>query len=334
MTAIPSTCAWRPGLRRGQVSRRLCALALAAVGAGAFGVAHAGCGTSFCAINTDWDVQGQWTGPGVRFDLRYEYIDQDQPRSGTDSVSVGEVPRHHDEQYTINRNLLGSVDVNFNERWGLAIKVPFVDREHAHVHNHHGHAIDQSWAYRELGDVSAIGQYRLGHGAYSSYGVRFGVKLPTGDTEVRNEAGELAERSLQPGSGTTDAIVGLFYQGRSVGFDWFAQARYQRPLSDDDGYEPGDEFALDLGMSRPLIGELTGMLQLNLSSKGRLREDQAPEHEADSGGDFVFVSPGLGYRLFDALQVYGFAQLPVYQDVNGVQLTADWAGVVGVSTRF
>jgi hypothetical protein len=34
------------------------------------------------------------------------------------------------------------------------------------------------------------------------------------------------------------------------------------------------------------------------------------------------------------LQLYGFVQLPLYQYVNGVQLTADWAAVVGISSRF
>jgi hypothetical protein len=35
--------------------------------------------------------------PGLRADLRFEYIDRDQPRSGTQNVAVGEIPRHHDE---------------------------------------------------------------------------------------------------------------------------------------------------------------------------------------------------------------------------------------------
>jgi len=34
------------------------------------------------------------------------------------------------------------------------------------------------------------------------------------------------------------------------------------------------------------------------------------------------------------LQVYSFLQLPLYQFVNGVQLVADRALVVGLSTRF
>jgi hypothetical protein len=34
------------------------------------------------------------------------------------------------------------------------------------------------------------------------------------------------------------------------------------------------------------------------------------------------------------VQAYGFLQLPVYQNVNGVQLVARHAIAVGVNTRF
>ena len=34
------------------------------------------------------------------------------------------------------------------------------------------------------------------------------------------------------------------------------------------------------------------------------------------------------------LQIYGFVQFPLYRSVNGVQLTADRAIAVGVSSRF
>ena len=37
------------------------------------------------------------------------------------------------------------------------------------------------------------------------------------------------------------------------------------------------------------------------------------------------ISPGLSYAATETLQVYGFLQKPVYQHVNGVQLTADKA---------
>ena len=68
--------------------------------------ASASCGSAFCTINTSWDAHGAWLEPGARLDLRYESIRQDQPRSGKTDVGVGQVPRHHDEVLTVNRNLL------------------------------------------------------------------------------------------------------------------------------------------------------------------------------------------------------------------------------------
>ena len=58
---------------------------------GAFHEARASCGAAFCMVNTSWNVQGAWTEPGLRFDLRYEYIDQDQPRHGSSKVGVGQI---------------------------------------------------------------------------------------------------------------------------------------------------------------------------------------------------------------------------------------------------
>src|SRR6185295_6300824 len=97
------------GMARGANILR-CALALLVVP----GPAMAGCGSSFCLVNTDWASQGEWTEAGGRFDLRYEYIDQNQPRHGAERVGVGEVPEHHDEVRTINRNWIAQFDYNFN----------------------------------------------------------------------------------------------------------------------------------------------------------------------------------------------------------------------------
>lgn len=54
----------------------------------------------------------------------------------------------------------------------------------------------------------------------------------------------------------------------------------------------------------------------------------------DTGGKFLFLGPGVSNAITKNAQVYGFLQKPIYQYVNGVQLTADWAAVVGISARF
>lgn len=300
----------------------------------------ASCGSAFCTINTSWDAHGAWLQPGARLDLRYESIRQDQPRTGTRDIAIGEVPRHHDEVLTENRNLLGSLDYTFNQDWGVNVLVPIVDRHHEHIHNHTGAQIPEAWSFTELGDVRVTARRRLSTtenadaGSIATTGVNFGVKLPTGRTDVRNGAGDLAERTLQPGSGTTDAVLGAYYSRyvASRNVSWFVQGLAQLPLNYRDDYKPGNRVNFDTGLRYDLGDRLGVMLQLNALYRASDRGAQAePE---DSGGKFVFFSPGLSYAFTRELQLYGFVQLPVYQNVTGVQLAARYAVVVGVNARF
>src|SRR5512147_2453887 len=88
--------------------------------------AHASCGASFCMVNTNWNLQGYAPEAGLRLDLRYEYINQDQPMSGSDRVGFGQIPRHHDELKTINRNWLISADYTIDANWAISATIPVV----------------------------------------------------------------------------------------------------------------------------------------------------------------------------------------------------------------
>ncbi|MGH8739918.1 MAG: hypothetical protein ACREUN_03350 [Burkholderiales bacterium] len=313
-------------------------LLMAALAAGMAGEAAASCGTAFCMVNTSWSVQGAWTEPGARVDLRFEYIDQDQPMSGRRKVGVGEIRKHHDEVRTINRNWLATYDYTFNEAWGVSATLPLLDRDHAHIHNHMGAQLHDRWTIGEPGDLRLVArrQWRaesLGAQRLDFYGANFGLKLPSGKQDVRNANGELAERTLQPGTGTTDLLVGGYFRRMlGSGASWFADALLQQPLNSHDDFKPGARVSLDLGYRREAGERLGLMLQLNLLHRQRDKgSDAAPD---DSGGNALFVSPGASYAVADNVQLYGFLQLPLYQYVNGVQLTADWAVVAGFSARF
>jgi hypothetical protein len=295
----------------------------------------AGCGSAFCSLSTDWGTQGAWTEAGGRFDLRYEFVDQDQPRTGTRNLSVGEISQHHDEVRTINRNWIAAYDYSFDSNWGLSIQVPVVSRSHSHIHNHMGTPLPEAWTFTEAGDARVTGRYRFAPESPESgaFGLQFGVKLPTGDYEVDNDAGDRAERSLQPGTGTVDAIAGAFYSGRwGGGMTWFTEASWMSALSERKGYKPGNRAAVNLGLGRSWSERLTLMLQLNAQWKDR--DSGAEAEPEDTGGTFVHLSPGLGLNLGDKTQLYSFVQLPLYQRVNGIQLVADVALIAGVSRRF
>ncbi|HUF19482.1 MAG TPA: transporter [Burkholderiales bacterium] len=296
--------------------------------------ANAGCGTAFCSINTDWSTQGAWTERGARLDLRYEFIDQDQPRAGTSKIAVGAIPKHHDEVRTINRNLIGTYDYTFDANWGMSIVVPVVSRDHQHIHNHHGAALYEAWNFTRLGDVRFTGRYRfVPETPESSFGLQFGLKLPTGEFNVQNADGDIAERSLQPGTGTTDGIIGAFSHGRlGRTAAWFAELNLQAAFERREQYKPGETLGFDVGVRYPLGERVAALLQMNTLYKGK---DSGRNAEPDdTGGKFMHLSPGLSVGLGDKTQLYGFVQLPLYQDVNGVQLTADWAAVAGISLRF
>jgi hypothetical protein len=309
---------------------------IAAIAAFSAPAAFAHCGGAFCALNTNWDVQGVWDKPGVRLDLRAEYINLDQLRHGTDKVGPSAEVDEHDETRTINRNFVGSLDWSIDQDWGLTLRVPVVDRSHSHVHNHeHMGEIEQhheSWDFTDVGDVRAVGRYVFYHGENSDAGINFGLKLPTGKIDVKNSDGEEAERSLQPGTGSTDGILGLYYNRHMGVINWYAQGMWQDTLHERDDYRPGYKLGLDVGVNYLATPGWSLMLQLNVQNNGH--DSGANAESNDSGGTYAFLSPGVSYRVTRDAQIYGFWQQPIYQRVNGTQLTADWAASAGMSMQF
>ena len=302
--------------------------------------AQASCGSAFCTTNTSWDVQGAWQEPGARVDLRYEYIKQDRLMSGTRRIGIGEIPRDHDEIETTNQNWLLSFDYTLDPDWGLTASLPLVSRRHEHLDNDTGTPVPENWSFTQPGDARFVARRRLAtfedesvH-SIGTLGATFGLKLPTGHSDLRNPDGELAERSLQPGTDTTDWIAGLYYSKALPQSDlsWFVSGQLQSPIGPYDEFRPGMRLLADAGVRYAASEKVGLMLQLNALLRGRDRGDQAePE---DSGGRSIFLSPGVSYQITPSFQVYGFIQLPVYQYVNGVQLAARRAVAVGVSSRF
>lgn len=316
-------------------------IAIAFASALASAPAVASCGSAFCLVNTSWDMHGAWAPPGLRLDLRYEDIRQDRLQEGRRRIVAGEVPRDHDEVLTANHNWLANLDYTFNDRWGVSVALPVVDRRHEHLQNDpdRGMQTAESWKFTQLGDVRVLARYRLGtwEGGGSELGtagVNFGVKLPTGKHDVLNADGEAAERTLQPGTGTTGALLGAYYSQLLPASDlsWFAQALLQVPLNARDGFEPGARLGLDAGLRYELGPQVSLLLQAN--ALVRERDSGIRAEPGDSGGRWLFLSPGASIALSRDVSLYGFLQAPLYQYVNGVQLVAHKGVVVGISAKF
>ncbi|HEY0061154.1 MAG TPA: transporter [Telluria sp.] len=301
-------------------------------------LASASCGAAFCAVNSNWTSESALAEANDAFDVRFESIKQDQPMSGSRKVSVGEIKAHHDEVSTMNRNAVLRYSHSFGNGFGVEVSGAVGKREHEHIHNHHGEKIFDSWSFTELGDVRVTGRYQLltvdDPLKPANAGITFGLKLPTGKFDIANDKGATGERSMQPGTGTTDLIVGGYYHRKLVESDiaWFAQAQYQHALNTRADYRPGAQLGLDVGLRKGLTSTVGLLGQLNYVHK---RADSGSEGEPDSsGGRYLYASPGVSVALPGNKQLYLFYQVPVHRHVTGVQLTANRALVIGFSGQL
>lgn len=280
------------------------------------------CGACGCTLNSDWASQGYVVQPGFRLDLRYDYFNQDQLRSGTQTVDRGSYPVPNDQeiqQKTLNRNLTLTLDYTPNADWGVALVVPTYNRYHVTVA---AGDTDPSFSQANgLGDVRVLGRYQ-GYLDDHSFGLQFGVKLPTGGTKqtfnAGAEVGMPVDAGLQLGTGTTDLLLGCYAFG-SLGPDWgcFGQVLFQKPLAEKNGFKPADGVNANFGVRYSGFGSVTPHLQLNVRAEGR--ESGVNADIPNSGATLAYLSPGLTFHVSQAFQVFVFGQVPVAQRVNGLQ---------------
>jgi hypothetical protein len=312
---------------------RLLGATLAFLPAGA-AFACASCG---CSLSSDWESQGLASGSGLRFDLRYDSLQQNQVRSGTGQVHTWPLPPHEQELYTKNQYLTAALDYSVNADWGLNVQIPLVTRSHAsNGLNYDGTDDGHSQASHRLGDVKVVGRYQ-GWSDARNFGVQFGVKLPTGSYTQSFDGGAMAgeplDRGLQVGTGTTDLILGAFLAApMSQNWDYFVQALAQLPLNSRADYRPGRSLNANLGVR--YLGWEHWVPQLQINARVADRDSGTNATPDDSGGKTVYLSPGLSVPITDKLRVYGFVQLPLHQNLNGYQLAPKRTLSVGTRMEF
>lgn len=316
------------------------ASAVAAVCLGGAAVAcHASCGSAYCTLMTDRYAQG--TGDphvGWSADLRVERVTQTRLRSGTHDIDPSQVSGEDAiERRTDNINVLTTLSYGWNADWSLSLRVPVLRRDHAHdlIDPDTGLAsTPERWRFTRLGDVQLLARRQvLAEDPSTSYAFFGGVKLPTGGTNVTNSDGVRAERALQPGTGTTDLVIGAAARHAMGPKDAaFGQASASWALNRHEDFKPGQRLELALGWSHAFSQDIGGVVQLNLRRRGR---DSGAQAEPDNSGSTVLdISPGLTLAVGAASTLYAYVQLPLYQRVNGIQLVPRHALAIGWTSDF
>jgi len=168
-------------------------------------------------------------------------------------------------------------------------------------------------------------------------GVQFGLVLPTGSFHhtfnAGPQAGELVDRGLQPGTGTVQAVFGAYHYSRvAPTLALVLQAQGQVALNDREGYRPGPVGEASASLQYIGAKGITPQLQVNFRANGR--DSGLNSDRPNSGGEQLYVSPGVSAKLTDTLSAFALVQLPVYQRVNGNQLVPKVQTSLGLQMRF
>jgi len=296
------------------------------------------CSSCGCTLDADWATQGVTTRTGWTADLRQDFYEQDDLRSGTGRIDRASIALPNDEeiqQRTVNRATTLTLDRGLTQDWGLTLVLPWLARDHATIAE--GDTEVSSSRSRSFGDARVLARY-TGFSQALDWGVQLGLKLPTGDShgiEFRSgpQQGELLDRGLQPGTGSTDLLLGAFRFG-SFGpeADWFGQATLQVPIAHERTFRPGTAANLSAGLRWRGLGTLVPQAQFNARFEGR--ETGTDADRPNSGSTLVYFSPGATWSVTERTSLYLFGQLPVYQRVNGLQIEPKWSASAGMHFEF
>ena len=298
--------------------------------------ALASCGSESCPL----DRAATWHEAKFSLDLSQQYIDQDQPRSGTEDVAVGAIPSEHDEVRMLNRSTTVSLGYRPGGAWALLAAMPYVSRYHEHIHNHDGGSELQRWNYSGIGDLELLATRFFGPAEGNArYFARAGVKAPTGDTSVPEVDGDQPEPPSRPGTGSWDLSAGTGAEwrvaapaageGREMPIRLNVTARF--PGAGTDDYRVGSELMAHAGTEYPVAGPAAAFLQMNFRARAKDDVGTTDEEPDNTGGTWLYLSPGARMALDHRSSIYGLVQIPVYQDVNGIQLVAKANLYVGIS---
>ena len=325
------------------------ALAMAAILPSGAAFACASCG---CTLNSDFGTQGLSTSSGWSLDLRYDTLNQNQLRKGTGTISAteaGATPNPTSpgdnaevEKFTDNKYLTATLDYNNGDSWGVSVSVPYIDRKHSTLGTNTDGINPGDGSYDSstlgLGDVKVIGRY-YGFSENRNFGLQLGLKLPTGGIKQQSNDGQGidVDPGLQLGTGTTDVIIGAYYfDNLNQNWDYFVQAQYQSALNTSDmaagSYRPGDSINLTGGLRYHGFESFTPTVQINARSVNTDSGDAADKFA--TGGTLVYLTPGFSVPVGSSASVYTNLQIPLYQDVKGIQLAPTSIFSVGVRFSF
>lgn len=265
------------------------------------------------------------TGAGATVWFEYDFQNQYINWHASLPASAG---KNSDKQIRTHFMSVGA-QYMFNRKWGAMVEVPYWIRLFRTTGDNGG---INAFNHANFGDVRVYGMY-TGLSEDMSTGLLAGFKLPTGDHTYAR-----FDRDTSIGTGSTDLLLGAYQLGtfpsrlgklkltfRDRPFNWYAQAYFNYPFWTTGNYVPGKEFDAGIGAyyNFGAVGHLKELAPfLSFLTSVRAHDLGAESaHPPGSGYERLLIAPGGEIRL-GIFRIYADIEFPIFQYMNGYQLTA------------
>ncbi len=279
---------------------------------------------------------------------------------------------HHQETRTITQTFTMNLNYGVTDRFGLEVNVPYVKRTHKHIdglgEDNGGAGEPTTFFDNGIGDIRVTAKYNVLPTLRSMVVMGLGVDIPTGDTGARESTGGIMESPTQLGRGNA-GLIGSAYQTYELiphQLNQFAYASYRHTFRNNEGYQFGDEYLVNVGLNYVAQPWLTLMGQLNYRYLVHDKMSASLERSAtpadgglfpgdpivldptitnrgvpNTGSTYLAFTPGLQVSLGELVNaswtkmtsLYFYSQIPVARDANN-NLAQGTSFVFGVTRSF
>ena len=163
---------------------------------------------------------------------------------------------HHQETRTITQQATLDLNYGVTDRFGFQLTLPYVWRTHKHIDGLgedglNGEGESTNFSANGIGDLRVGLKYNVLPTLSSMVVLGLGVYLPTGNTHAHDSAGNVMESPTQLGRGQVGLNPTIYqtYELIPHRLNQFSSASYRHTFRNNDGYQFGDEYMLNVGLN-------------------------------------------------------------------------------------
>ncbi len=169
-----------------------------------------------------------------------------------------------------------------------------------------------------FGDMLITGRYRFFNDGDNQWASVFGVILPTGKITNTTDRGEILGTHNQPGSGAITFQGGVAYSGHLFGefIAMDADLIYRFATEGAKQFRSGNSWQADVAFSFKHHDKIVPVIEFNAIFFDQDIEND--EIKKNSGGDVIYVSPGLSFKINEKQGIYANFSYPIMQELGGI----------------